>query len=72
MGTKVTKVNSRKKPLSFEEFKAQHLKTFKEYKELHREYYDDKDIERGYELYTRGRYKGYLIEEEQVNPGIIL
>jgi hypothetical protein len=57
--------------LTFDDFKRQRLKSFDEYKNEHKKYYDDETIRKGYEGYCRGCYKSYLIEREQINPGII-
>ena len=58
--------------LCFEDFKQRNLKTFEEYREEHKKFYDDERIRIGYEGYCKGNYKSYLIEIEQINPGIIL
>jgi hypothetical protein len=61
-------------PLSFEEYKKEHLKSFEEYREKLKKVYDcaDEIIQKTYEGYCKGSYKSYLIEREQINPGIIL
>jgi hypothetical protein len=58
--------------LSFEDYKKEHLKSFEDYREKHKKYYDDEIIEKSYEGYCHGCYNSYLIEREQINPGIIL
>jgi hypothetical protein len=57
--------------LSFEDFKQRNLKTFDAYREEHKNYYDEETIRLGYEGYCKGNYKSYLIEIEQINPGVI-
>lgn len=57
--------------LSFDEFKKQRLMTFEKYTEMHQKYYDSETIRKGYELYCRGKYQGYLMGN-QVIPGILL
>ncbi len=59
-------------PLTFEEYKQKHLLSFEEYEAKLKSNYKPDTIKKAYEVYIRSSYKGYLIELEQINPGIIL
>ncbi len=59
-------------PLSFENYKRDYLKPFGEYRAEYEKYYSDEIIRESYEDYCQGSYNSYLIEREQINPGIIL
>ncbi len=63
---------SKQKPLSYEEYKQKNLLSFEEYEAKLKPHYKDDTIKKAYEVYCRGSYKGYLIELEQINPGVIL
>jgi hypothetical protein len=64
-----------KKPVAgWKDYKRERLKSFEEYGEKLKKCYgcDDEIIQKTYEGYCKGSYKSYLIEREQINPGIII
>lgn len=62
-----------KKPLSFEKYKKQYLKTYQEHKQELKQYgFEEKTLKESYDLYCSGEYEGYKKQLEQINPGIIL